>query len=381
MPSVVIISSDAISIKTQARLLGALLIKNGFNVALYTIINSMEANRYFELMNPQYVVYFYDPFIHPIVPTHLNSSHVIFYWTADGIPYSPIQKLRIKSMCDMGINIANTTFSKANMEAVGCNVSDVIHNAIDWMNLQKAVNTKPKYTFGVNALYNYGANKWYMDRKGYPALVGMLNRMYSKGLRFTAWINSNDEFLTFVGGRFGVRNIITHKVDDNVIVTVWQNTYDSSKLFAINSEPTNDKPIKVTMAGSIKDISEFYGSIHYYLMNSYAEGFGVPPVEALASGRFVIANDIPTLHELVNAYNLGNCVRLIPIHAHKEYIWGIGDNKLLMDFSIPDFYEWMNVLEDAVNYGIKYDPVECSNSVRNLDYTITYMNFLKYINQ
>jgi len=379
MPSVLIMSSDAISIKIQARLLGALLAKNGFNVGLYTASSSMDAGRYSAFMNPQYIVYFYDPFLYPVIPTYLNSRHVIFYWTADGIPYSPIQKARLKSMCNMGTNIVNSMLSKANMEAIGCNISDVIHNAIDWMSLHNAVNAKPTYTFGVNALYNYGGNKWYMDRKGYPALIGMLYRLYSKGLKFTAWINTNDEMLTFIGSKFNVRNLIAHKVDYNAIVTVWQNTYDSGRFFSINSEPTYDKPVKITMSGSIKDISEFYGSIHYYLMNSYVEGFGVPSIEALASGRFVIANDIPTWHELVNTYDLHDCTRLIPIHAHKEYIWGIGDNKLQMDFNIPDFNEWMNVLEGAVYHNIKWNPGECSDKVRPLDYTFTYSKFLKYI--
>ena len=380
MPKALIITAEATSINIQARLLASLLVKHGFSVSIYRQSEVAEANRYSALMMPNYIIYFYDPSLYPIIPSSLRYDHIIFYWTVDGVPASPTQRSRVKSMCNMGINITNSEYSKANLEAIGCHVLDIIHNGIDWFNLSKHINDQVKYTFGVNAWYNYGGNLWYMDRKGYPALIGILHKLWARGLRFTAWIHSSHELLDFIGSRFNVTKLLSHVKSIYGILTISQQNYDSGCFFAINKEPDEKRPIKYTNVGSLMDIGEFYGSIRYYLMNSYVEGFGVPPIEALASGRFIIANDIPTWRELRQKYGLDSCSISIPIHATKQYMWGVGDNKLLMTFNIPDFYTWLNVLEDAVTRGINYDPVKCSELAKQLDYNNTYSQFLKYIN-
>jgi len=92
-------------------------------------------------------------------------------------------------------------------------------------------------------------------------------------------------------------------------------------------------PVKITFAGGAKDIGEYYDG-EYYISNSYVEGFGLTPLEALAVGRYAIVNDLPTWREHLPS----DCVSRVPIHAVKDYVWGFSINKLLMRFHIPDFY-------------------------------------------
>jgi len=261
------------------------------------------------------------------------------------------------------------------MEAVGCHIDEVIHHAIDWNQLHEHINDDIRYTFGVNSLYNYGSVKWWMDRKGFPALTAVLYKLYRKGVRFNAWVNSTSDFLTYVASKYGV------KIEDGRVFNIG-NVGFIKPLRVVNSRfiGTNDRSvIKYTQTGTLDDIGEFYGAVRYYLANSYTEGFGLGPVEALAAGRFSVMNALPPWVELTRVYGLYDCVKLIPIHAHKHYIWGVQWNLLDMDFHIPDFNVWLDVLEDLATNGVKYDPVKCGELVKPLDYNNTYSKFLKYI--
>jgi len=157
----------------------------------------------------------------------------------------------------------------------------------------------------------------------------------------------------------------------NVSISVVRTDVDYH-FFAVDREPDEKHPVKITFAGGAKDIGEYYDG-EYYISNSYVEGFGLTPFEALAVGRYAIVNDLPTWREHLPS----DCVSRVPIHAVKDYVWGFSINKLLMRFHIPDFYKWEDLLVKAVNHEIKYDPVICRESVREFDYRLTYEWFRK----
>jgi hypothetical protein len=52
---------------------------------------------------------------------------------------------------------------------------------------------------------------------------------------------------------------------------------------------------------------------------------------------------------------------------------------MLMRFHIPDFYVWRDVLIKAISGDIKYDPSNCSESVRHLDYRVVYRRFAEMV--
>jgi hypothetical protein len=373
--NVAIVTSTAVSIFGQGKLLSRLLSANGIQNIVNMNIDMVSVLSYATRNKVSNVFYFYDPFVLPHSTFGLPRRNVVNYWTADGISVHPLQRSYVRDMCNSGINIANDEFSKANMEAIGCHIDEIIHHAIDWSQLHKHINDNIRYTFGVNSLYNHGGVKWWMDRKGFPALIAILHKLYRKGVRFNAWVNSTSDFLTYVASKYGV------EIKDGKIYEIGGVGF-IKPLRVVNSRfiGTNDRSvIKYTQTGTLDDIGEFYGAVRYYLANSYAEGFGLGPIEALATGRFSVMNALPPWVELTRVYGLYDCVKLIPIHAHKHHIWGVQWNLLDMDFHIPDFNIWLNVLEDLATNGVKYDPVKCSELVKPLDYNNTYSKFLKYI--
>jgi hypothetical protein len=180
MGNVVIVTATAVSIFNQGKLLGRLLSANGIQNIVNMNIDMVGVLSYVTRNKVSNVFYFYDPFVWPYNTFGLPRRNVVNYWTADGVPVNPLQRSYVRDMCNSGINIANDEFSKANMEAIGCRIDEVIHHTIDWSQLHKHVNDNIRYTFGVNSLYNYGNTKWWMDRKGFPALIAMLHRLYVK---------------------------------------------------------------------------------------------------------------------------------------------------------------------------------------------------------
>jgi glycosyltransferase involved in cell wall biosynthesis len=58
----------------------------------------------------------------------------------------------------------------------------------------------------------------------------------------------------------------------------------------------------VILTGAVDDddLSEIYTGAHALVFPSADEGFGLPPVEALACGTPVVASDVPALHEVLD---------------------------------------------------------------------------------
>jgi len=386
MSNVLIFTSPAHSIKMQGRYIASVLTVNGHNAHVYDYTESTVAMRYVNLHSPRYIINVMDPFqVFTFTKSMIGSRgvEVITYYTADGVPYTDSVRNFVRGVCRDTYVIANSQFSRANLESIDCHISEVIPNGIDYYGLSKYVNQRSIYTFTSSGFYNPGINEhgsnWMHDRKGYPALLGLLYRLWREGFRFTMWLNSSPDVVTRIfralTGYAQVTTIEGLMRGVGVVINVMSSN-EPREFITINGFPTPQRPIRLTYAGSVKDVGEFYASGAYYISNSYIEGFGLTPFEALASGRYVIVNDLPTFREFLP----NECSFKVPIHAVKDYVWGCCINKMLMRYHIPDFSVWRDVLIKAISGVVKYDPRTCSESVRHLDYRNVYGRFVEMIN-
>jgi len=370
-----ILTSPATSIKQQARYIAQVLIDSGWNVYVVDYSNIYLAYRYIDLYGPRLAINIMDPLVLPHIVRGVSgfSGEAITYYTADGTPHTDLARQYVRQICRDTYVIANSAYSKANLEVIDCHVNEVVPNGIDWVGLGRFFGSVPKYDLASVGYYKPGLNErgdnWWGDRKGYPALVGLLYRLWRMGHRYTAHLHTSPELLTRAFRAF--TNQVSASLSDASGLRLIINSVDYD-FFAVNREPDEEHPVKVTYAGSAKDVGSYYDGA-YYVSNSYVEGFGLTPFEALAVGRYVIVNDLPTWRE----YLPSTCVTRVPIHATKNYVWGFGINKLLMRFHIPDFYAWEELLIRAINHEIRYDPAVCRESVRDFDYRITYEWFRK----
>jgi len=375
-----ILTSPATSIKQQARYIGQVLIGSGWNVYVVDYNNAYLAYKYISLYDPKLAINMMEPFVLPHIVRGVNgfSGESITYYTADGVPYTDLARQHVRQVCRSTYVIANSAYSKANLEVIDCHVNEVVPNGIDWVGLGRFFNSVPKYDLASVGYYNPGLNEygsnWWGDRKGHPALVGLLYRLWRMGHKYTAHLHTGPDLLTRAYRAFTnqVNRVVSEPVlGFNVSISVVRTDVDYH-FFAVDREPDEKHPVKITFAGGAKDVGEYYDG-EYYITNSYVEGFGLTPFEALAVGRYAIVNDLPTWRE----YLPSDCVSRVPIHAVKDYVWGFGINKLLLRFHIPDFYAWEDLLVRAVNHEIKYDPALCRESVREYDYRLTYEWFRK----
>jgi len=365
-----ILTSPATSIKQQARYVAEVLIDSGWNVYVIDYNNAYLAYRYITLYEPKLAINIMDPFVLPHIVRGVNgfSGEVITYYTADGVPYTDLAKQHVRQVCKNTYVIANSAYSKANLEAIDCHVNEVVPNGIDWVGLGRFFGSVPKYDLVSVGYFNPGlnehANNWWGDRKGHPALIGLLYRLWVLGHKYTAHFHTSPDLLTRVFRALTKQVSASLTGTGGLTLTISALSYD---FFAVNREPDSEHPIKVTYVGSERNVGSYYDG-NYYVTNSYVEGFGLTPFEALAVGRYAVVNDLPVWRE----YLPSGCVSRVPIHATKEYVWGMGVNKLLMRYHIPDFYAWEELLIRAINHEIKYDPALCRESVRDFDYRLTY---------
>ena len=75
------------------------------------------------------------------------------------------------------------------------------------------------------------------------------------------------------------------------------------------------------------DLRLLHGAASLYVQPSLCEGFGLPPVEAMACGTPVLSSDAGSLAEV-----LGDAARLLPPTGHAA-AWAEAVNELLADDS------------------------------------------------
>jgi len=133
-----------------------------------------------------------------------------------------------------------------------------------------------------------------------------LNTFYSRRTRI---IDSNDKpivmaiikGLRFKGGDVAIRalNLVNKKQPIHVVLVGDRKTID--KLFK------EVKPeFKYTIFGNVDDetLAKLYSGSDAFIFTSYKEGFGLPPLEAMASGTAVVTTDCGGIRDYaVDSYN------------------------------------------------------------------------------
>ena len=179
-----ILTSPATSIKQQSKYIAQILIDAGWDVYVVDYNNAYLAYRYISLYDPKLAINMIDPLVLPYIAKGVNgfSGESITYYTADGIPHIDLARQHVRQICRSTYVIANSTYSKANLEVIDCHVNEVVPNGIDWVGLGRFFGSVPKYDLVSVGYYNPGCNEqcsnWWGDRKGYPALVGLLHRLW-----------------------------------------------------------------------------------------------------------------------------------------------------------------------------------------------------------
>lgn len=125
-----------------------------------------------------------------------------------------------------------------------------------------------------------------------------------------------DDFLLFVGTVEPRKNLITlvRAYDELLrqtplrpqLVIAGQKGWLNEELFALIEKSAVDSRILFTGYVSDEDLSALYSSCRVCIYPSLYEGFGLPPLEAMACGAPVITSRIPVLSETV-----GDAARLV----------------------------------------------------------------------
>lgn len=108
-------------------------------------------------------------------------------------------------------------------------------------------------------------------------------------------------YILYVGNAYPHKNLNTlikafkkAGKDNEKLVLVGKKNYFYQRL----QEEFNDKSIVLFGEASDEELSSLYANAKAFVMPSLMEGFGLPPLEAMANGCFVIASDIPALREV-----------------------------------------------------------------------------------
>lgn len=125
-----------------------------------------------------------------------------------------------------------------------------------------------------------------------------------------------DEFLLFVGTLEPRKNLLTllQAFAGNVgqssrrpqLVIAGGQGWLMDDAFALMKDPAISERLRLTGYLSDEDLRALYSSCRVFIYPSVYEGFGLPPLEAMACGAPVIAGRIPSLQEV-----LGDAARLV----------------------------------------------------------------------
>jgi glycosyltransferase involved in cell wall biosynthesis len=142
--------------------------------------------------------------------------------------------------------------------------------------------------------------------------------------------------LLFVGNLYEYKNVeelifATKKITNmypklHLQVVGYGNTYKYLKHLAVELGLENNVELTGHVAHS--ELPYYYASCDVYVTASRFESFSLPPLEAMACGKPVVASSIPSHDELVSSskageeYELGNiqnlCVTIANVYDHKD---------------------------------------------------------------
>ena len=150
----------------------------------------------------------------------------------------------------------------------------------------------------------------------------------------TRRLGIDDDFLLFVGTIEPRKNLLTlvRAFADVLkatslrpqLVIAGQEGWLTDELFAYVKEVDFGNRLRWTGYVSDEDLCALYSSCRAFIYPSIYEGFGLPPLEAMACGAPVISSSIPSLTEV-----LGTAARLVvptDVHALSESIIELWEN-------------------------------------------------------
>lgn len=223
-----------------------------------------------------------------------------------------------------------------------------------------------EYTLGTNAQYTPPPGNWILDRKGYPIYIALLYKLWKKGYRYTAWINSNSLFVQNIGMAYGLVRTIRRieRVDIGVVeVIIAEHDYKPVQ-FLTNEKPDEQHPVYYTIG--VNNLYEYYTSIKVYIAPSLVEGFGLGPYEANSVGKLAVVNPI----ENWIRWSTPCFIHLEP-HSLKWVDWGLFE----MPYVIPGVEDFEEKLIRVIQGEVKYNPQDCIKSVE----WMTYDWIFKYV--
>lgn len=83
---------------------------------------------------------------------------------------------------------------------------------------------------------------------------------------------------------------------------------------------------------SDQELVALYSACALFVFPSYQEGFGIPPLEAMAAGAVVIASDIPVMHEVIGQDIDAFFIALDPESISKKIVYALTDDEFRNSF-------------------------------------------------
>ena len=177
----------------------------------------------------------------------------------------------------------------------------------------------------INKYYKYPLDDIYVVPNGVDA------KSFSR--KSTHELDTANPFLLVVGARYPHKNVEEvlnfYKVwadKYNLVICSCHGTYEK-RLRQISRKLRISN--KVSFKGHVteSELFAFYRKCSALVYPSLAEGFGIPPLEALASGRPAIVSDIPVHREVLS--DAGIYVKLGSVSSWKEAISNLSDNEFI----------------------------------------------------
>jgi len=388
--NICIITTVATSVTTQARLFQSALADKlppftnvDFIVLAPVYPSPLEFNK--KLKSCDLAVFFLDPF-YQLNPLSMP-QYSFLKFTADGVQLNNAINASIRLICERHECYANTQYSKHNLEVNDIKVKGLVYDGIRNIPVPPI---NPVSQLTMLGFYNHGGNPM-MDRKGQniaTALLVKLMQIYD----FTTIVGSNVDYLHYVASKYVEvieQKTVRKRIGDSAKIEEISYGFGEPKfnydgeLFSYASPSSllngfiRKGSINYVLIGGLSemDLRILYALSDYFLFPSLTEGFGVPPIEALNTGRFVIANSYQTAKELLPT----NCTKLIKPSHILTYDWGHPIAPMRMQYVYPDMGDFTDAITQAITNGITYDKYQCVKESLKYEYRKSYEPLVKKV--
>ena len=388
--NICIISTVATSVTTQARLFQSALADKlppftsvDFIVMAPVYPLPLEFNK--RLKSCDLAVFFLDPF-YQLNPLSMP-QYSFLKFTSDGVQLNNAINVSIRSICDRHECYANTQYSKHNLEVNDIKVKGLVYDGVRNIPVPPI---NPVSQLTMLGFLNHGGNPM-MDRKGQNIATALLIKLMQTH-DFTTIVGSNVDYLHHVASKYVEiieQKTVRKRIGDNSKIEEISYGFGESKfnydgeLFSYASPSSllngfiKKGLINYVLIGGLSemDLRILYALSDYFLFPSLTEGFGVPPIEALNSGRFVIANSYQTANELLPT----NCTRFIKPSHILTYDWGNPIAPMRMQYIYPDMGDFTDAITQAITSGFTYDKYQCVKESLKYEYRKSYEPLVKKV--